>query len=49
MQNRNRLTDFEKFMVTRGYSEGVENGLGLWDWHMHTIVYGIYGQQGPVV
>ena len=27
---------------------GGRNGLGAWDWHMHTIVYGINGQ-GPVV
>ena len=23
--------------------------LGVWDWHMHTIVYGIDGQWGPYV
>ena len=22
---------------------------GVWDWHMHTRVYGIVGQQGPAV
>ena len=25
------------------------NGLGVWDWHMHTDVYGTTGQQGPAV
>ena len=24
-------------------------GLGVWDWHMHTIIYGMDGQQGPAV
>ena len=23
--------------------------LGVWDWHMHTIVYGKDGKQGPAV
>ena len=22
-------------------------GLGVLDWHMHTVVYGMIGQQGP--
>ena len=25
------------------------DGLGLWDWHMHTEVCGMIGQQGPAV
>ena len=25
------------------------NGLGIWDWPMHTIVYGMDGQWGPAV
>ena len=25
------------------------DGLGVWDWHMHTEVYGMTGQQGPAV
>ena len=35
---------------TYGYQRGkVEgrDGLRVWDWHMHTIVYGMNGQQGP--
>ena len=42
--------DFEKIMVTKGAS-GVcgKNGLGVWDWHMHTEIYGMIGQQGPAV
>ena len=24
-------------------------GLGAWDWHMHTRVYGMDGQWGPAV
>ena len=26
-----------------------QEGLGVWDWHMHTEVYGMTGQQGPAV
>ena len=37
LQNRNRLTDFEKLMVTKGDRWEVgRDGLGVWDWHMHT-------------
>ena len=32
-----------------GDVEGVEDGQGLWDWHMHTVVYGMIGQWGPAV
>ena len=37
-------TDLEKIMVTKGnrWGQGKE-GLGLWDWHMHTEVYGMIG------
>ena len=31
-------------MVTKGDRWGW--GIRLWDWHMHTEVYGIIGQQG---
>ena len=33
-------------MVTKG-ERG--RGLGAWDWHMHTVVCGMDGQQGPAV
>ena len=23
------------------------DGLGIWDWHMHTGIYAMIGQQGP--
>jgi len=29
-------------------SRGGRDGLGVWDWHMHTEVYGMIGQWGPV-
>ena len=25
------------------------DGLEVWDWHMHTEVYGMTGQRGPAV
>ena len=38
---------------TYGYPMGQvgdrRDGLGVWDWHMHTEVYGMIGQQGPAV
>ena len=48
MQNRNRLTDFEKLILTKGDRWGVgrRDGLGVWDWHMHTDIYGMIGQWG---
>ena len=51
MQDRNRFTDFEKLMVSRGdrWGWGGGDGLGIWDWHLHTVVYGMTGQQGPAV
>ena len=33
MQNRKRLTDFEKYMVTK-WDKLVAGGLGVWYWHM---------------
>ena len=50
MQTRNRLTDFEKHMVTKGYSyrHGM-GGLGVWDWDMCTEIYGMVGQWGPPI
>ena len=28
---------------------GGRDGLGAWDWHMHTEVYGMIGQWGPAI
>ena len=28
---------------------GERDGLGIWDWHMRTEVYGMIHQQGPAV
>ena len=28
---------------------GGAGGLGVWDWHVHTGVYGMMGQWGPAV
>ena len=44
----NEFIVFEnKPMVTKG-ERGWQDGLGVWDWHMQTTVYGMDGQQGPV-
>ena len=37
-------------MVIKGSGQGREtDGLGVWDWDMHTKVYGMIGQQGPAL
>ena len=28
---------------------GWKDGMGIWDWHMRPVVYGMTGQQGPAV
>ena len=42
-----KLTDFEKLMVTKRVmlSGGGRDGLWVWDWHIYTEVYGMIGQQ----
>ena len=47
MQKRNRLTDFENLMVTKENRGGGRDGLGIWDWHVHTKVCGMIDQWGP--
>ena len=32
-----------------GHMAAGRNGLGVWEWHMHTEVHGIISQQGPAV
>ena len=37
-------------MVTkRDRCGGERDGLGNWDWHLHTEQYGMIGQWGPAV
>ena len=48
LQNRRRLTHSEDLMVTKGDRLGSgRDGLGIWDWHMNTQIYGMIGQWGP--
>ena len=48
--NRNRLREFKsKPMVTEGDRLWRRGELGIWDWHMHTVVNGMDGQWGPAV
>ena len=50
LQNRNRLTDLEnELMVTRGKWGARRDGLGVWDWHVHTAIFKMDNQQGPAV
>ena len=35
--------------LPKGTGRGARDGLGFWDWHMHTGVYGMTGQWGPAV
>ena len=37
---------------TYGYQRGKDGGrgrLGVWDWHVHTAIFKIDNQQGPIV
>ena len=43
---QNKTCRLENIMVTKGVSEWGDS-LGVWDWHMHTEVYGMIGQWGP--
>ena len=48
-QNRNKLSNFEKQLPKRtGRGDG-RDGLGVWDWHMHSVVKGMTGQQEPAL
>ena len=50
LQKRKRRTDFEnKLMVTKEDRCRKRDGLGVWDWHMHTEVYGMMGQWRPAL
>ena len=49
VQNRNRLTDFEKHDYQRGQVGCGVDGLEIWDWHLQADVYGMIGQWGPAV
>ena len=43
---------FAEQKQTHGYQRGQlekKDGLGVWDWYMHTAVYGMTGQQGPAI
>ena len=43
-------SEFEnKLTVTKGESWGHRDELGVWDSHVHTIVYGMDSQWGPPV
>ena len=35
--------------LPKGTAGEERDGLGVWDWHMHTELYGMIGQQGPAV
>ena len=36
-------------MVTKGDRVWGGDGLEVWDWHVHTTVYGMDGRWGPAV
>ena len=43
-------SDLEKLMIIKGDKQVVwREGLGVWDWPMHTEVYGMTGQWGPAM
>ena len=56
LQNRNRLTDLEsELMVTQGGGGGgwgrvvrERDGLGVWDGYVHSAIFKVQNQQGPM-
>ena len=55
-KDRNELAEQKqthRFLTTNSWLPkgpgGGRNGLGGWDWHMHTEVYGMIGQWGPAI
>ena len=42
------LPVIQRYENQMGQVEG-RDGLGVWDWHLHTEVYGMTGQRGPAV
>ena len=50
LQNRNRLIDLREWIYGyKGGRFGRGDRLGLWDWHVHTVAFKTYNQQGPTV
>ena len=43
------LQTLKNLWLTKRTGRGGRDELGVWDWHMHTEVYGMIGQQGPAV
>ena len=35
--------------LLKGTGGGERDGLGVWDWHVHTVLSGMTGQWGPAV
>ena len=48
-----RMETDSQTLKTYSYQRGQvglgRDALGVWDWHMHTEVYGVIGQWGPSV
>lgn len=50
LQSRDRLIDFEgRVMVTKGDRQGGRVRVRVWDWCVHTVVYGMTGLRGAAV
>ena len=46
---QNQSHRLKNLWLQRGGAEAGRDGLGGWDWHMHTVVYVMMGQLGPAV
>ena len=45
-------TDSQTLKTISGFQRGEvvgRDGLGVWDWHIHTVVYGMIGQWGTAL
>jgi len=52
LQNRNRLTENELLVAEAGMVVGKMEGRdseGVWDGHVHTVIFKMVNRQGPTV
>ena len=48
-EEQKQTQTLKNLWLPKGTGGRGKDGLGAWDWHMHTEVYGTMGQQGPVI
>ena len=49
LQNRERPTDLENKLMVAGGMDGGRDSQGVWDGHVHSVIFKMEDQQGPTV